>query len=85
LRVYWEDIQRNLVGSSSLNTWTPVATVVGPLVGTEVSAVQYNNGGSVRVYYEGSNEDVSEECTDGGSWYSGAGVALTKNGDVVPK
>jgi hypothetical protein len=85
LRVYWEDIARNLLGSSWTGGWTSAAKVLGPLVGTEVSAVQWNNGASVRIYDEGTNEDIVEQCTDGGAWYTGQGVACTVNGKIVPK
>jgi hypothetical protein len=52
-----------------------------------VSAVEWNNGGSVRVYSEGSSDDIVEVCTDNNqsSWYTGQGVATTTNGTIVPK
>ena len=87
IRVYWEDLERNLLSSNWVGGWSSVAKVAGPLVGTEVSGVQWNNGVSVRVYSEGNADDVVEECTDSneGSWYTGQGVATTANGTIVPK
>jgi hypothetical protein len=87
IRVYWEDLEKNLLNQNWVGGWGSVAKVIGPLVGTLVSAVEWNNGTSVRIYSEGSSEDVVEECTDSnqGSWYTGQGVATTTNGTVVPK
>jgi len=75
-------LNQNWVGG-----WGSVTKVIGPLVGTFVSAVEWNNGSSVRIYSEGNSEDVVEECTDSNqsSWYTGQGVAITANGTIIPK
>ena len=79
IRVFWQDISRNLLTSNWNNGWSSPTKVIGPLVGTYVSAVQWNNGVSVRIYSEGSGDDVVEACTDSNesSWYTGQGVATT--------
>jgi len=85
IRVFWEDIARNLVGINWVGGWTSIAKVTGPLVGVQVSAIQWNNGTSIRVYYEGASDDVLEQATDGGAWYSGQGVAVTSGGQIKPR
>ena len=84
IRVFWEDIERNLLTTNWVGGWSTAAKAIGPLVGTYVSAVQWNNGVSVRIYSEGRIDDVVEECTDSseGSWYTGQGVATTA---IIPK
>jgi hypothetical protein len=86
IRVYWEDLERNLLTSNWVNGWGAVSKAIGPLVGTEVSAVEWNNGASVRIYSEGSSDDIVEECSDSNesSWYTGQGVATTTSGTIVP-
>jgi hypothetical protein len=75
-------LNQNWVGG-----WGAVAKAIGPLVGTFVSAVEWNNGTSVRIYSEGDSDDVVEEATDNNqsSWYTGQGVATTSGGSIVPK
>jgi hypothetical protein len=86
IRVYWENLERNLLTSNWVNGWSAVSKAIGPLVGTEVSAVEWNNGASVRIYSEGSSDDIVEECSDSNesSWYTGQGVATTTGGTIVP-
>jgi Fungal fucose-specific lectin len=75
IRVYWEDEEGNVLLCGWTNGWGSVEKVIGPLYGTKISAIQWNNGGNVRIYYQARSNDIDEQCNDGGAWYVGQGAA----------
>ncbi|KAI9740318.1 MAG: hypothetical protein M1834_004897 [Cirrosporium novae-zelandiae] len=77
LRVYWQDSRQTLVGTSWINgSWGSVDHVTGPLLGGRyISAVDWKNGKNIRIYYQGEDGAILEECNDGGKWFRGVGAA----------
>nr|UWK20060.1 fucose-specific lectin [Trichoderma albolutescens] len=77
LRLYWQDSQGQMTGYKWSGSWSPTGSINPVPVGTHMSAINWNSGGNIRVYYQSFNGSISEECNDGDSWYNGQGAAPT--------
>ena len=81
LRVYWEDIYRDLIESGWNSGWSHPARVHLPhrIIGVYISAIQWNSGKSIRIYDQGDKDEIVEQATDNSSssWYNGQGVATS--------
>ena len=51
--------------------------VKGPfLAGTHISALDWNTGKNIRLYYQGANDAILEQCSDNDDpWFTGSSVA----------
>jgi Fungal fucose-specific lectin len=78
LRVYWHDSQQNFVSYEYEGSWKSAGTVLESLPsGTQSSAIGWDKGKRIRFYYQGNNNDILEECNDGGAWFTGSVVATS--------
>lgn len=79
LRVYWQDGQQDFVcfGWAIVKGWGSVRNVKGPfLAGTHISALDWNTGKNIRLYYQGANDAILEQCSDNDDpWFTGSSVA----------
>ncbi len=74
--MYWQDSQRNLVGYVCDGSWYSAGVVVGPVLGrARVSALDWDNGANIRLYYQADNRSILEHCDDGDAWFAGSTVA----------
>lgn len=65
--------------------WGFTNKVVGPLMsGARFAVAQWEDGKSVRVYYQSEDDSLLEVCNDDGSaWYSGTTIAYGKFDEYV--
>nr|UXE44015.1 fucose-specific lectin [Trichoderma aurantioeffusum] len=78
IRLYWQDTDGFMTGYKWSGSWESTGSITSVPVGTHMSAVNWNNGSNIRVYYQSSDGSISEECNDGDAWYNGAGASRTK-------
>ncbi|SJL14340.1 uncharacterized protein ARMOST_17796 [Armillaria ostoyae] len=73
LHVYWRNLENQIVGMKSVDSWGPVHTVVGGLkADTQFAAAQWSNGENLRLYYQTPDDSVLEMVND--AWVGGATV-----------
>ncbi|KAK4062950.1 hypothetical protein Trihar35433_8745 [Trichoderma harzianum] len=63
LRVFWQDNHGLLRGYRWSRGWESAGSLNPMPVGTQISATNWDNGSSVRVYYQANDGTISEEVT----------------------
>nr|UWK20224.1 fucose-specific lectin [Trichoderma stromaticum] len=64
LRLYWQDPHGLLRGYKWSGGWESTGSLNPLKVGTHISAINWNSGSSIRVYYQADDGSISEECTN---------------------
>nr|UWK21974.1 fucose-specific lectin [Trichoderma protrudens] len=77
IRLYWQDSHGLMTGYKWTGSWESTGSITSVPVGTHMSAINWNNGSNIRVYYQSYDGSISEECNDGDAWYNGAGATRT--------
>ena len=85
LRIYWHDVERNLMELAWSGGWRPVtkATYMG---NSQLSAVQWQDGTHIRAYYQGSDRSILEKCISNTStWFNGSRVDAPEEVDAASR
>nr|UWK20157.1 fucose-specific lectin [Trichoderma cf. fertile] len=64
LRLYWQDGNGLMRGYKWSGGWESTGSINPVPVGTHMSAINWNTGGSIRLYYQSDDGSISEECTN---------------------
>ncbi|KAL7784087.1 fungal fucose-specific lectin domain-containing protein [Trichoderma ceciliae] len=64
LRLYWQDSHGLMKGNKWTGSWESTGSISSVPVGTHISAVNWNNGSNIRIYYQSYDGSISEECND---------------------
>jgi len=77
LRVYSQDARKNIVAYKWSGGWSSDGTVIGPLkFGNLFSALEWNTGSDLRLYYQADDVEIREQCQSGDEvWFRGAFIS----------
>ncbi|KAI0428598.1 fucose-specific lectin [Xylaria sp. FL1042] len=77
VHVFFQDPDANISEFKHVQTWGYASTVVGPLrPGRRISALQWESGAELRVYYQANDNKIREmACSNGSQWYTGEFVS----------
>jgi Neuraminidase (sialidase) len=75
IKVFWRDLNGEVVFDSRdrQGHWADVVTIPGIGPGYQLSALQWDNGEKLRVYYQKFTGTLAEYCSDDGgqTWHPG--------------
>jgi len=75
IRVYWRNLQDEIVASANTGSWGPATKIIeGIGSGFQFTALQWEQGKHVRLYYQNSAGVVLEHCSgdSGKTWNTGS-------------
>ncbi|KAI1129238.1 fucose-specific lectin [Nemania abortiva] len=77
VRVFFQDSSQNIIAYKWEGEWSLDSTVIGPLrTGRRISALEWNVGDSLRVFYQADDNRIREQSqTEGGPWTDGGFVS----------